>query len=68
VARRTDIWQAGRSYYPVPSTSMPSGVEMPEQSGRCQKITLLGEGGMGEVWDARGGDLTKAFCQIRGYQ
>jgi Ca-activated chloride channel family protein len=22
----------------------------------------------GEVWDARGGDLTKAFCQIRGYQ
>jgi Ca-activated chloride channel family protein len=22
----------------------------------------------GELWDARGGDLTKAFCQIRGYQ
>ncbi|MFC4068220.1 substrate-binding domain-containing protein [Actinoplanes subglobosus] len=22
----------------------------------------------GELWDARGGDLTRAFCQIRGYQ
>ncbi|MEV6298991.1 VWA domain-containing protein [Actinoplanes sp. NPDC051861] len=22
----------------------------------------------GQLWDARGGDLTKAFCQIRGYQ
>ncbi|GGN60300.1 hypothetical protein GCM10010112_16430 [Actinoplanes lobatus] len=22
----------------------------------------------GELWDARGGDLTQAFCQIRGYQ
>ncbi|MGI5499974.1 substrate-binding domain-containing protein [Lentzea sp. CA-135723] len=22
----------------------------------------------GEVWDARGGDLAKVFCQIRGYQ
>lgn len=22
----------------------------------------------GETWDARGGDLTRAFCQIRGYQ
>ena len=29
-----------------------------------QVATLTG----GEPWDARGGDLTKAFCQIRGYQ
>jgi Ca-activated chloride channel family protein len=22
----------------------------------------------GDTWDARGGDLTRAFCEVRGYQ
>jgi Ca-activated chloride channel family protein len=37
--------------------------EAAEQEMR-QVATLTG----GEVFDARAGDLSKAFCQIRGYQ
>ena len=33
-----------------------------------QQMRQVADVSGGEVWDARGGDLTKAFCQIRGYQ
>ena len=38
--------------------------------GEAQEAQMRELGALtgGETWDARGGDLTKAFCQIRGYQ
>ncbi|MEU4157536.1 VWA domain-containing protein [Actinoplanes sp. NPDC026670] len=33
-----------------------------------EQMRQVAQASGGEVWDARGGDLTKAFCQIRGYQ
>jgi Ca-activated chloride channel family protein len=47
---------------PVPVFPVLFGEAAEEQMRRV--ATVSG----GELWDARGGDLTKAFCQIRGYQ
>ncbi|MEU4624133.1 substrate-binding domain-containing protein [Actinoplanes sp. NPDC023801] len=47
---------------PVPVFPVLFGEAAEEQMRRV--ATVSG----GELWDARGGDLTKVFCQIRGYQ
>jgi Ca-activated chloride channel family protein len=47
---------------PVPVFPVLFGEAAEEQMRQIAEVTG------GELWDARGGDLTKAFCQIRGYQ